>query len=173
MQRGCYLSTYSDSTPPTGIYHLPATGPKAPHLLSSFSLDCLSADTNDIGIVLGAKQVNGQWVRYVILPDRPNLALFEKGAHPQAVSLKGENWTGVGSTIDETTGDEEKRTRKFSFCLIHNTQALCGNMPVVWLADPKHNDLWMAKEILQSVVFSDLVVPLSASLTLTTGTSTK
>jgi len=160
---GGYLSTYSDGTPPVGIYNLPATGPNAPHVLQSFGIYCQSGSDNEVDFELGAKQVNGQWFRYDPMPDRPDLMLFEKSAHPQNVTLKGKNWTGVALTIDDTTGDEEKRDRMFHFCLIHKEQALCGSTPVVWLAHPKRNELWMMKAILQSVVFSDPPAPLSTS----------
>ncbi len=156
---------HNDSVPQQGIYYFPDVGPKAPHVLSSFSLNCWSSRDTDVDAALGAKRTNDQWMRYGPSLDGPDLTPFEKGAHPQTVTLKGENWTGIGLTVDATTGDKEKRPRVFSFCLIHETQALCGSVPVVWLADPKHNDLWMVKSILQSVVFSDPPAPVSASET--------
>ena len=165
---------HNDSVPQVGIYYLPEVGPKAPHVLyGGFSLDCWSSQDTDVYAALGAKPANGQWMRYSPSLYGPQLTPFEKGAHPQTVILKGKNWTGIGLTIDETRGDEEKRARMFSFCLIHKAQALCGSTPVVWLADPKHNDLWMMKSILQSAVFSDPTIPVSPSASPATSTSTK
>jgi hypothetical protein len=158
-----YLSIYNDGTPPTGIYHLPAVGPNAPAVLRSFGLNCWSADDRDIGTALGAKKIGAKWLQYDPSVEAPGLTPFDINANPQTVTFKGKNWTGVGLTIDATTGDEEKRPRVFSFCLIHNAQALCGDTPVEWLADPKHNDLWKVKSILQSVVFSDASAAIEAS----------
>ena len=146
---------HNESVPQQGIYYFTDVGPKAPRVLRSFSLDCWGATDHEISAALGASQAHGSWMRYASSLDAPVLTPFEKNSNPQTVVLKGKNWTGIGLTVDATTGDEEKRPRVFSFCLIHNTQALCGNTPVEWLADAKHNDLWMVKSILQSVVFVD------------------
>ena len=145
-----YLSIYTDSTPPTGIYHLPAVGPEAPN-------------DKDLGIALGAKRIGDKWLQYDPSAEAPGLTPFDKNANPQTVTFKGKNWTGVGLTIDATTGDEERRPRVVSFCLIHKAKALCGNTPVAWLSNPKHNDLSMMKSILQSVVFFDSPTSISAS----------
>jgi hypothetical protein len=154
---------HNESVSQQGIYYFTEIGPKAPRVLRSFSLNCLSATDQDIGIALGASHSHDRWMRYDLSLGDPALTPFEKSANPQTVALKGTNWTGIGLTVDATTGDEETRARSFSFCLIHNEQALCGNTPVAWLANPIHNDLWMVKSILRSVVFSDAPTPASVS----------
>jgi hypothetical protein len=153
---------HNDSVPQQGIYYFPDIGPKAPHVLSGFSLDCWRFDDATVDTLLGAKKVNGRWMRYDPSAETPGLTPFEMNAHPRTVTLKGANWTGIGLTVDATTGDEERRLRFFNFCLIHKAQALCGNLPVARLADPKYDELWMVKAILQSVVFSDPSAPASA-----------
>jgi len=85
---------------------------------------------------------------------------FDRGARPRTIPLEGRNWTGIGLTVDSTTGDEKSRPRMFYFCLIHESHALCGASPVQWLADPqKRNDLWKLKTILESVEFIDALPP--------------
>jgi hypothetical protein len=147
------------ATPPRqGIYDLPDTGPKASSVIRSFALFCIDASDKEIGTRLNAKQVNGNWFRYTPWPlrDETELEPFEPGAHPQTVQFKGSNWSGVGLTVDDTTGDEKRRSRTFYFCLIHQAHALCGNSPVQWFADPKNrNELWKIRAILQSVEFVD------------------
>lgn len=157
-----YVPNHNDPLSQQGIYDFPDTGPKAPEVLQSFGLFCESASEDDVGAMLGAKQIDGRWLRYSPALYSPQLTPFENGAHPQTVSLKGKNWTGVALTIDDTTGDEEKRNRIFNFCLIHKGQALCGSTPVVRLAHPKRNELWMMKLILQSIMFVDPLVSVSA-----------
>jgi hypothetical protein len=146
---------HNESVPQQGIYYFTDVGPKAPRVLRSFSLDCWTATGDNVSGALGASQVRGTWMRYASSLGAPVLTPFEKNANPQTVVLKGKNWTGIGLTVDATTGDEEKRPRVFSFCLIHKSKALCGNTPIEWLADPKHNELWMMRSILHSVVFSE------------------
>lgn len=138
-----------------GMYYFPATGPEAPHVLGSFSLDCRSSQNADIDTALEARQINGEWMKYDPLPGRSDFIPFDKEAHPQTVTLQGKNWTGTGLTVDATIGDEQQRTRIFRFCLIHETQALCGDIPVARLTDPKDSELWKAKAILQSIEFFD------------------
>ena len=148
----------NDTPPQQGIYDLPDTGPKASSVIRSFALFCIDASDKEIGSRLNARQVDGKWFRYTQWPrrDEAELTPFERGAHPQTVQFKGSNWSGVGLTVDDTTGDEKRRSRTFYFCLIHQAHALCGNSPVQWFADPKkRNELWKIKAILQSVEFID------------------
>jgi hypothetical protein len=157
-----YIPSHQDSLSQMGLYDFPDTGPGVLPVLQTFGLSCQSSSIDEVGIALGAKQVDGKWLQYDPLPGTSGLTSFDGNAHPRTVTLKGANWAGIGLTVDATTGDEEKRLRFFSFCLIHNTQALCGNTPVARLADPKHNDLWRVKSILQSVVFCNPPGPASA-----------
>jgi len=155
------------ATPPRqGIYDLPDTGPKASSVIRNFALFCIDASDKEIGTRLNARQVNGKWFRYTQWPrrDETEFTPFEPGAHPQTVQFKGSNWSGMGLTIDDTTGDEKRRARTFYFCLIHQAHALCGNSPVQWFADPaKRNELWKIKAILQSVEFIDEPPPVESS----------
>ena len=151
-------STYS----PQGIYDLPDTGAQAPAVLRSFALVCVDASDKKIGTKLNAKKVNGQWMQYNPWPNEniPELMPFDPGARPRTIPLEGRNWTGIGLTVDSTTGDEESRHRMLYFCLIHKSHALCGKAPVQWLADrKKRNDLWKIKAILESVEFVDAPPP--------------
>jgi len=154
---------HNESAPQQGIYYFTDITSKAPRVLRSFSLDCWDATDRDISAALGATQFRGSWMRYAPSLGGRTLTPFEENANPQTVILAGANWTGIGLTVDATTGDEERRPRVFSFCLIHKAKALCGNTPVAWLSNPKHNDLSMMKSILQSVVFFDSPTSISAS----------
>ncbi|MBK5118329.1 MULTISPECIES: hypothetical protein [Paraburkholderia] len=162
-----------NSSPSQGIYDIPDTGPNAsPVLNGGFSLNCVKANDQQIGTSLGAKLVNGQWMRYDPWTDGSELTFFEKMANVKTVPIKGKNWIGTGITVDDTTGDEERRGRFFSFCLVHNTQALCGTTPVEWLANPKVNQLWKIKAILESVEFVDTPTPAGASASAASNSAT-
>ncbi|WP_148662385.1 hypothetical protein [Paraburkholderia phytofirmans] len=152
------------SSPSQGIYDIPDTGPNAsPVLNGGFSLICVEANDKQIGAALGAKLVNGQWLRYDPWTDGSELTPFEKSANVKTVPLNGRNWIGTGITVDDTTGDEERRGRFFSFCLVHRMHALCGTTPVEWLANHKVNQLWKVRAILESVEFVDPTAPTGAA----------
>lgn len=166
---GGHFRALAHSSPSQGIYDLPDTGPMAsPVLNGGFSLNCGEANDEQIGISLGAKLVDGQWLRYDPWGDDPDLMPFENQAHVQTVQLNGKNWIGKGITVDDTSGDEERRGRIFSFCLVHKTQALCGSTPVEWLGSPEINQLSTVKAILESIEFIDTQMPTSAAANLTT-----
>jgi hypothetical protein len=112
---------------------------------------------------LDAKYVDGHWLSSGPV-DGPEFVPFDRQAHVQTIRLKGTNWTGTAYTADDTTGDERRRARVFHFCLIHDAHALCGNTPVIWLANPKRNQLSKIKAILESVYFIDTPSPASASV---------
>ncbi|MDF3832233.1 hypothetical protein P3W85_04600, partial [Cupriavidus basilensis] len=161
MFGGHFRTLNSDgSRPQEGTYYLPLTGPMA-SLNGGFGLFCQEANERKIGIALGAKYVNDRWLKYSPWGDDPEPTPFDEQAHAQTVPLSGANWIGTALTFDDTTGDEQRRARFFSFCLIHQALALCGTTPVEWLANPKTNQLWKIKAILQSVQFVD--TPASAS----------
>ncbi len=162
MFGGHFRALNSDGSPPQeGSYYLPITGPMA-SLNGGFGLFCQEANERQIGIALGAKYVNDRWLKYSPWGDDPELTPFDEQAHAQTVPLSGANWIGTALTVDDTTGDEERRARIFSFCLIHQALALCGTTPVEWLANPKTNQLWKIKAILQSVQFVDTPVSVSS-----------
>jgi hypothetical protein len=161
MFGGHFGVPYPHGSPPSGTYYLPLMGPMA-FRTGGFALFCRDSSEKQIGIALGAKYVSGQWLRYDPWGDGPELTPFDKQEHARSVPLKGTNWAGTALTIDDTTGDEKRRGRRLSFCLIHETLALCGHAPVAWLADrKKRNDIERIKAILESAEFVDTPSPAS------------
>jgi hypothetical protein len=70
--------------------------------------------------------------------------------------LHGKGWEGGGVTQDDVNGEEERRTRSFSFCIPHNQLALCGSMPsVAYLMWPKESVLPQIIRLLESIEFID------------------
>jgi hypothetical protein len=150
-----YLIAYSNTRPPRATYYVPVTAPQRSSVLyDGFSLDCRENTAEQLSTALNAKYASGQWLNSGPAYG-PEFVPFDRQAHVQTIPLKGTNWTGMAYTADDTTGDERTRARRFHFCLIHNTYALCGGTPVMWLENPKVNDLWKIKVILQSVRFTD------------------
>lgn len=69
--------------------------------------------------------------------------------------LKTVNGNGFARTTDEIIGDPNRRIRFFSYCIFHDTQALCGDGKVMKLSDPKGNLLPYALDVLRTVEFVD------------------
>ncbi|CAB3768256.1 hypothetical protein [Paraburkholderia humisilvae] len=151
------------SSPPAAIYTYPDKYSQKPTGLSEgFTLFCIDATEDKIGLILGAKRVNGQWLEYNPWPRSNEMELtpFDPGAHLQTIRIQGKNWKGIGLTVDETTGAEQHRLRRFFFCLVHRTHALCGNTPVQRLADPGgHSELGRITAILETIEFVESLAP--------------
>jgi hypothetical protein len=69
--------------------------------------------------------------------------------------LKSKNSSGFISTEDDSMGPEYRRERKMIFCLLHDTQALCGRGYVMRLEEPRSNMLPDALKTLQGIEFVD------------------
>lgn len=68
--------------------------------------------------------------------------------------IRARNAHGWADTFEELTGDERGRKRYMSFCIFHQTKALCGNGTVAQLAEGRKGDLTpYALEILKSIEF--------------------
>lgn len=158
---GGHLDAYLQNSkgPANGAYYLPATGPLSSGVLGDgFGLVCLNAnDSDSIAAQLDAKQLNGKWLRYSFFDD--SWVPFEEQQHAHVISLHGVNWSGTGIIVDDVAGDERYRQRIFRFCLIRGTNALCGKTPIAYLTNPKVNELWKIRAILQSVKFLDGPIP--------------
>lgn len=133
-------------------------------------LDC--HDRNDqerLEIVLGAKQINGnwqpaggyeygcdrqKWSKFRVCEDVHNLP-FAPEQHMRAISLSGSNWQGIGILIDDTTGEERTRQREFRYCLYHAQVALCGRTFVRNLMKPHNDVLPTVLTVLNSIDFVD------------------
>ncbi|WP_148669146.1 hypothetical protein [Burkholderia pyrrocinia] len=77
-------------------------------------------------------------------------------AHLQNVySLEAVNGSGFYLIQDDRGGDPAQRERYLSFCIFHETMAVCGGEPVMNLSDPNGDLLPYVLEILRSVEFVD------------------
>ncbi|WP_152494914.1 hypothetical protein [Paraburkholderia kururiensis] len=70
-------------------------------------------------------------------------------------SLNTTNGSGFYVIQDDRDGDPAQRERYLSFCIFHETIALCGSEPVMYISDPKGNLLPYALDIIRSVEFID------------------
>ena len=154
---GGHFTANPKDSPPVGVYHFPSEGPfKSSVLYGGLSILCVNAaDSDKIATRLGAKQVDGVLLQPYFSDPSWAWKPFDKKQHAEIVSLRGKNWSGSGVLVDDTTGDEQTRSRNFSFCLIHDAHALCGDLPVMYLSEPKVDELWKIKAILNSVEFID------------------
>lgn len=77
------------------------------------------------------------------------------GEFTTAGSLNAVNGNGFYVIQDDRDGDPAQRERYLSFCIFHETMAVCGGEPVMYLSDPKGNLLPYVLDILRSVEFID------------------
>lgn len=70
-------------------------------------------------------------------------------------SLKAPNSSGFYTTQDDVDGDPKQRVRFFSYCLFHDSQAICGRGQIMRLSEPKGNLLPYMLDILRTVEFVD------------------
>lgn len=120
---------------------------------SGFGLACLTGTTRDeIDDLLGAKKLKDQW--FWTATNAP----FEVNQHFRLMEFSGKNWTGIGNTNDQITGEETLRQRFFNFCLIQidGSQVLCVyNLQVMNLNHPESNILEKVISVLKSIEFTN------------------
>ena len=77
---------------------------------------------------------------------------FTKGM--KVYSVKSKNGQGYAYTHNQLTGDEKHRPRYLSYCLFHDTKALCGGGEVGLISDGPKGDLTpYVLQILRSIEF--------------------
>lgn len=88
------------------------------------------------------------------------------GEFTKVGNLDAINGSGFYLIQDDRDGDPAQRERYLSFCIFHETMAVCGGEPVMYLSDPKGNLLPYVLDILRSVEFIDTlgVKPVPASV---------
>ncbi|MFC6950187.1 hypothetical protein ACFQI9_37465 [Paraburkholderia dipogonis] len=69
--------------------------------------------------------------------------------------LDSRNSSGFYTIQDDQDGEPSRRMRHISYCLFHETKAICGDGQVKRLVDAKSDMLPYALKILRSVEFSD------------------
>ncbi|MBB3214927.1 hypothetical protein FHW67_004253 [Herbaspirillum sp. Sphag1AN] len=83
------------------------------------------------------------------------------------INLARLNWSGIGNTNDEITGEETLRQRMFNFCLFQHDgpQVLClYNVPVMNLNYPEDSALEKIIAVLKSIEFVDMPTDVSPHL---------
>ncbi|ACC75187.1 hypothetical protein PPMP20_01805 [Paraburkholderia phymatum] len=78
--------------------------------------------------------------------------------------IKALNSSGFYTTQDDVDGDPKQRVRFFSYCLFHDSLAICGSGQVMRLSEPKGNLLPYVLDILRTVEFVDPATVKPASL---------
>lgn len=141
------------SAPTLGMYYLPETGPMASPMLQGLAVNCIDeSEHQSLPELMNVRQDGDRWLQQDL---DDNFVPFEDNQHLRVIPLKGSNWTGMGFLTDQTTGDDEQRTRHFKFCLRHKAQTICGETPVALLSKAHSNELPKLEAILKSVVFVD------------------
>ncbi|MCP3706492.1 hypothetical protein M3I54_05745 [Paraburkholderia sp. CNPSo 3274] len=141
------ISIDNESTPHSAIYTSTISQDSKHPFDTKIKFDChTDVDASNLSDLSGASKKNGKW-------------MIDAGGDAGAVNtklylLQGKGWDGAGITQDQTFGDEDRRTRGFTFCLVHGTKALCGlDDTVMYLAHPNETVLPQIIRLLNSIRF--------------------
>lgn len=141
------------AAPTHGRYYFPIAADGAFQVVDGFGVDCMDApDFDSAQRLLGISHDGDHWFRR---ESDGNRLPFEEGEHARIIDLRGLNWSGLGLLVTDTTGAPAQRTQIFSFCLVHEKHAICGETPVMLLSHPRNSDLPKVRAILQSIEFVD------------------
>jgi len=146
---GGTLQATERSTPALANYSA-EINPSARHPFETWiQFDCENnVNISDLSKLAGVGKQNGRWV-IAFNGDA-------KALNTTLYTLHGKGWEGAGITQDQQDGDEDKRTRTFSFCLLHASRALCGTTDtVMYLAQPNESVLPQVIKLLESIEFID------------------
>jgi hypothetical protein len=141
------VSVDAESTPHSASYsamiNTHAKRPFEPEI----RFDChRNVNASDLSNLAGVSKKNGKWI-----------IDFDGDAgavNTELYLLSGKGWDGAGITQDQTDGDENRRSRAFTFCLVHGTQALCGSDDtVMYLKNPGESALPQIIRLLDSIEF--------------------
>lgn len=127
----------------------------------SFKTVCFDvSESSKITDWLGAKKIDEGWKKYSSAGglNEPFLDFWPE-ENAEVIQLDGSNWTGTAIATDEITGDESSRSRWLNFCLMHDSQVLCGAANVMALGLPGTNVQDNVVAVLKSVEFVDVPAP--------------
>ena len=129
------ISIDNESTPHTVTYTSNIVKNAKHPFETVVRFDChIDINTSNLANLSGASKKNGKWVIDTV-EDAESI-------NTKLYLLHGKEWDGAGITQDPTFGDEDRRTRAITFCLIRGGRALCGlDDTVMYLAHPRETAL--------------------------------
>jgi hypothetical protein len=127
--------------------------PKAHHLFETqIQFICQNPATPKTYLDLSGIRMTRQG--WALDPSPDNVGPPEQ--HTTFYALHGKGWNGGGVTQDDINGEEQMRTRAFSFCIPHHQLALCGSaQSVAYLMWPHESVLPQVIQLLESIEFVD------------------
>jgi hypothetical protein len=141
------ISIDNESTPHSATYTSKISQNFKHPFETTIKIDChTDVDASNLSDLSGASKKNGAWVID---------ASGDTGVvNTKLYLLQGKGWDGAGITQDQTFGDEGRRTRGFTFCLVRGTKALCGlDDTVMFLAHSRESVLPQIMQLLNSIQF--------------------
>lgn len=127
-------------------------------LLSKFGIDFVCASLiekskEEIARQYGAvyDEHENRWIPYFESARDAKLL----GEFTKVYKLEAVNGNGFYLIQDDRDGDPAQRERYLSFCIFHETMAVCGGEPVMYLSDPNGDLLPYVLAVLRSVEFVD------------------
>ena len=125
----------------------------------SFRAICLDrSDSQNIADWLGARKVNGEWLKFTDVNGVDESFYFWPEEHAEIVQLRGINWEGIAIVVDDVTGEKSSRNRWFNFCLMHDAQAFCGTASIMTLGFPETNVQAKVITAIKTIEFVDAPV---------------
>jgi hypothetical protein len=157
---GGVLKKTRESTPVNAYYVVSSINNFWKKRETLIRMRCRNKDPGKAISDMGLRRDGNDWKlsseKYIPLPEE-NAALYV---------LNGKNWNGAGSSADQTFGEEDERTRSFSFCMVGKKQTVCGSISIVaYLSRPKESTLPQVIKLLESIEFIDDDAPPSAAST--------
>lgn len=133
-----------------------------------FGFGCnAGASQSDVYDQIAAKPIGGKWI------DLDFNEPFKPKQKFKLIKFAGENWTGIGTAVDQIYyAEPERRSRFFSFCLVENggPQVLCGRTQIRGVTQPvSASKLPKIMAVLKTIEFVDAPAAPAKSASSTTG----
>jgi hypothetical protein len=128
-----------------------------------FSLECM--DKNDPNLMQPSGVLNSTTNTWGKDPDymrsylTTSIEAYERNKAEEIIEttqvydIKAVNGHGWADTYVYLIGDEQYRQRSMSFCIFHDSKALCGNGKVAYVNEPQGDLTQHALEILRTIEF--------------------
>jgi hypothetical protein len=144
---GGALTLTTDSSPPSANYRV-EVNPKAQRRFETeIQFECHdNVNISDLSDLAGVGKEHGKWVI--------NFSGNAAAVNTKLYALRGQGWDGAGITQDQV-GEDGGRSA-LTFCIMHHSQALCGQDDTVMYLDyPKESVLPQIIRLLNSIKFVD------------------
>ena len=142
---GGTLTQPGDGGPPVANYEAEINPEARRRFRTGIQFECHNnVSTKDLSSLAGIGKRDGRWII--------DFDGDAEAANTRLYSLHGKGWEGAGITQDQAGEDGARRA--FTFCIMHGSQALCGQDDAVMYLDyPEESVLPQLIRLLDSIEF--------------------